>query len=386
LEETRIRELSLSQRLRELLVLFLKLGSFGFGGPLALIAAMEDEAVRKRRWLSREHFLEALALTNMLPGPNAHEMGVYLGYLRAGVRGAVLSGLTFILPPFLLMLGLSWLYFRYGTVPEVEGLFYGLKPVVIAIILVTVWRLGRGAITDLKLAALCVGALVLTWRYPSAEPITLLVAGGLGILLYAFPHPGRWLAAGTLLAGSATPPLLGWDGGTLGDLALLFLRTGGLLFGGGYVMIPLIEHDVVERFGWLTRAEFLDGVALGQSTPGPIIITATFIGYKAAGLAGAIVATAAIFLPSFLLAIIVARFVPTLRRWATAQAFLRGISAAVVGAVLATALVLARTAITDPLTGTLMAVALVAALALKANILLLLGAGAFVGLVTKGAF
>ena len=373
------------QRLGELLGLFLRLGTFGFGGPNAHIAIMEEEAVRRRRWLSREHFVDILAVTNMLPGPNSTEMGIHLGYLRAGLPGAVLSGLAFILPAFFLLLGLSWAYFEHGTLLRVDALFYGVKPAAIAIILITVYRTGSAAISDGWQAGLFGAGLALTLLFPSVEPITLLLAGLAGILIYATPNPFRGFPAAAILLTTA-PPLLSWQGETLIDLSLLFLRTGGLLFGGGYVMIPLIEHDVVERFGWMSRQEFLAGVALGQATPGPIIITATFVGYKAAGLAGAAVATAAIFVPSFVISVTVARFVSSLRQWPLARAFLRGVGPAVVGAILAAAIILAREALTDALTVLLMLAALVALGRYRIGFPYVFGVSAAVGLLTKEVF
>lgn len=376
-------ETAAASRLGEAIRLFAKLGVIGFGGPTAHIALMEEEAVRRRGWLPRQHFLDALAVTNLVPGPNSTEMAIHLGYLRAKAAGAVASGLVFILPAFLLMLLLSWAYFEYGSTPRVGALFYGVKPIVIAIIAATIWRTGRAAVTDAKLVALFGAGLATTLLLPVWEPLVLLAAGVAGVALYAQPLAlGRYLPALALLTPVA--PLLAWQGDTLLDLALLFLRTGGLLFGGGYVMIPLIEHEVVEGFGWLTRKEFLDGVALGQSTPGPIVITATFVGYKAAGLAGAAVATAAIFLPAFVFAVAVARFVQAARRWEAARAFLKGVGAAVVGAILAAAVSLGRTALVDPLTWLLAAAALLALVRFRMEVTYLLATGAVMGFLAKG--
>lgn len=372
-------------RIRELLDLFLRLGIFGFGGPNAHIAIMEDEAVRKRSWLSRDYFVDILAVTNMIPGPNSTEMGIHLGYLRAGVLGGIISGMAFIVPAFLLMVGLSWAYFEHGTLLRTDALFYGIKPATIAIILITVYRTGRTAVTDGWQAGLFLAGLAFTVLYAGAEPIILLAAGVAGILIYATLRPSKgFLAAGILF--TAAPPILSWQGDTLVDLSLLFLRTGGLLFGSGYVMIPLIEHDVVESFGWMSREEFLDGVALGQSTPGPIIITATFVGYKAAGLAGAAVATAAIFFPSFVIAMAVARFVGAIRRWVIARAFLRGMGPAVVGAILAAAISLARVALTDALTVLIALATLVAVTRFRVSFPYLFGISAAIGLMAKELF
>jgi chromate transporter len=372
--------------LAETVRLFGKLGVIGFGGPTAHIALIEQEAVHRRRWLDRQHFLDALAVTNMLPGPNSTEMAIHVGYLRAGLPGAIASGLAFILPAFALMLALSWAYFEHGASLHLDSFFYGVKPVVIAVVAAAAFRTGRAAVSDWKLLVLFLGGLVLTLALPVWEPLVLLAAGLTGLLIYAglprFPgrFPGR-LPALVLLA--AAPPLLAWRGDALVDLALLFLRTGGLLFGGGFVMIPLIQHDVVDGFGWLTREQFLDGVALGQSTPGPIVITATFVGYAAAGLPGAAVATVAVFLPSFVFATASARFIAAVRKWEYARAFLKGVAAAVAGAILAAGILLLDSAVVDPFTGVLAVLALVALVRLGMDVTFLLAAGAAVGLLVK---
>ena len=295
-----------ASRLREVLGYFGTLGVIGFGGPVAHVAMMERSAVHERGWITRQRFLDALAATNLIPGPNSTEMAIHLGYLRAGVAGAVGSGLSFILPAFFMMLGLSWAYFRYETSPAVGDFFYGIKPAVVALILVTAYRLfltGVGAprsfvarTGDWRLLAIFAVGLGLSLAYPGLEVAVLLAAGLTGLLIYGpqLRAPTASLAFVPLLA----VPLLAWHPGVLLDLGWLCLRTGGLLFGGGYVTIPLIEGPVVDHFGWLTREQFLAGVALGQSTPGPIVITATFVGYGAAGLSGAVVATVAIFTPA----------------------------------------------------------------------------------------
>ena len=371
-------------RIWELLRLFGKLGFIGFGGPMAHIGLLEDEVVNKRRWLDRRHFLDALAGTNLVPGPNSTEMAIHIGYLRAGIPGALISGLAFIAPAFVLMLALSWAYFEYGAKPGTEAVFYGLKPVVIAIIAGTVYRLGRSAVTDIPLAALFFGGFGLTLAIPGWEPLVLLSAGVIGVALYgavreSTPRAFAFPLLLVLLAVAATR----WDD-TLLDLGWLFLRTGGLLFGGGYVMIPLIEHDVVDRFAWLTRQEFLDGVALGQTTPGPIVITATFVGYGAAGWSGAVIATTAIFAPSFLFAVIVARFTTGLREWETGRNFLKGLSASAAGAILASAVTLGDKAPADTLTWVMCLAAMGLVMQARVQAMYLLAAGALIGFVAEG--
>jgi chromate transporter len=366
----------------ELLALFLKLGVIGFGGPAAHVALMEDETVVRRGWLDRKHFVDALATTNLVPGPNSTEMAIHLGFIRAGVPGAIVAGLAFIMPAFVLMLGLSWAYFEYGAETETEALFYGLKPVVLAIIVGAVWRLARTSVTGAPHALLFAGAFVIVLLAPGFEVLVLLGAGLIGVALLPRLPGGR--------ANVLVLPLIAvlavttrWDD-TLIDVGLLFLRTGGLLFGGGYVMIPLIEHDVVERFEWLTKEQFLDGVALGQSTPGPIVITSTFVGYGAAGWSGAVVATVAVFAPSFVFAVIVARFTDRLRAWKLGRDFLAGVGAAVAGAILATAALLAGDALDDVLTWAIAIVALAVLTLTRTQAIYLLAAGAVIGFLAEG--
>ena len=356
-------------RLREVIAYFGALGVIGFGGPNAHIAMMQRDAVERRGWLSGERFLHALAATNLVPGPNSTEMAIHLGYLRAGAAGAIFGGLAFILPAFVMMLGLSWLYFENATTPEVADLFYGVQPVVVALLVVTAYRLFLTGVGEPKrflgrqgdwhLALIFAASLALVVAFPGYEIAVLIGAGVIGFLLYgpALRLTSPSLALVQLLGVSA----FAWEPGTLLDLFWLCLRTGGLLFGGGYVMIPLLEDPVVGHFGWLTREQFLAGVAVGQTTPGPIVITATFVGYGAAGLAGAAVATFAIFLPSFFFAILTSRFIAAFGEVAWLRAALKGIGAAVVGTLFAVSVRLGESAFVDAAT---VAVGIAAALAL----------------------
>jgi chromate transporter len=341
---------------------------------------MERDAVERRGWLSRQRFLDALAATNLVPGPNSTELAIQFGQVRAGLAGAVASGVAFIAPAFLLMLALSWAYARWQTVPAMEDVFYGIKPAVIALILVTSFRLFRGSVSDWKLGAIFAASGALVYFLPGWEMAVLLGAGLAGLVLYgpAPRPPPRSLAVVPLLGASA----FAWEPRTLADLFWLCLRTGGLLFGGGYVMIPLLEHDVVERFGWMTREQFLDGVALGQSTPGPIVITATFIGYQAAGLPGALAATIAIFLPAFVFAILVGRFLEALAGSAALRAALKGIGAGVVGTILAVTARLGRSAVVDGWTVAIGLIALLALLRWRLHSAPLIGGAALAGLAT----
>jgi len=345
------RERPAPGRIAELLRVFGKLGIIGFGGPTAHIALFEDEIVSKRGWISRDQFVDALAATNIIPGPNSTEMAVHVGYRRAGVFGAVVAGAMFIAPAFLMMIVLSWAYFRWSGVAAVSDVFDGIKPAVIAVIVVTLWRLFKSSVRDVPQFGLMAAAGALAYAFTAWEPLILIAAGLAGVALYTKPGdyprlPLRVVVPWPLLGLPLAAAFFAWRPGELGGLAIVFLRAGGLLFGGGYVMIPLIQDSVTKQHGWLTQRQFLDGVALGQATPGPIIITATFVGYAAAGLTGAAVATVAVFAPAFILAIVAGNFLERVRSWKMATAFLKGVGPAVVGTIAAVSVELGRDAIT----------------------------------------
>jgi chromate transporter len=365
--------------------LFFKLGAISFGGPAAHIALMEQETVRKRGWLSREHFLDLLAATNLVPGPNATEMAIHIGFLQAGWPGFIAGGVAFIVPAFLISLALAVAYVRLGSLPQVAGLFYGINPVVMAIILVATYRLGRTALRDKRTAS--IGAISLAAALAGVNEVVVLLAAGLaGILLYTQPWKSRSHAALLLMAWSpltALPilPAVAWMDDRLLRLALFFLKVGALLFGSGMVLFAFIQRDVVSGFGWLTQQQLLDAIAVGQMTPGPVLSTATFIGYLVAGVPGAIVSTAAIFLPSFVIVALIGPWIPRLRKSPVAQAFLRGVNAAVVALMLAVSVTLFRSAIVDVWTVLILCAALLALLRFRADALWLVLGGAAIGLV-----
>jgi chromate transporter len=372
-----------SQRTRRLLQvagLFLKLGTISFGGPAAHIALMEQEVVHQRGWLSREHFLDLLAATNLVPGPNAVEMAIHLGFVRAGWPGLLAGGVAFILPAFFISLALSVVYVQYGALPQGAALFYGISPAVLAIVLAATYRLGRTAIRDkrsLALGVVCLGAALL-----GVNEVAVLVAAGVaGVLLYAPPR-GLGLA-GLTLGGLPLAPA--WLAAPLLDdrlvqLGLFFLKVGALLFGSGMVLFAFVQGDVVTRYGWLTQQQLLDAIAVGQMTPGPVLSSVTFIGYLVADWPGAVVATVAVFLPSFVIIALIGPWIPRLRRSPTAQAFLRGVNAAVVALILAVSLMLFRAAIVDVWTVLVLLVGLIALLRFRVNTLWLVLGGAACGL------
>jgi len=357
--------------------IFLKLGVAGFGGPLAHIALIRDEAVEKRGWLREAELLQGLALSQALPGPASTQLAIYVGFRLRRYRGAIVSGCAFILPAFFMMLALSWLYFRFQAIPAVQELFYGVTPAVLAVILVSGYKLGKSVATDRMLLATVVvsGALV---ALGSLNIILLFVlAGVFGILVYG---PGRppWGRRGTpaMVLALALPAVLP-------QLAWFFLKVGSLIYGGGLVIVPFIEQEVVNTLGWLTPKEFLDGLALGQMTPGPVVITATFIGYKVGSYWGALVATAAIFLPSFLFIFLGAAYLEKIEHSPTVQAFLKPVNAAAVGAILGSFFTLSYRALLEPIPLALFALAVLAMWGFKINFIKVAAVGAVAGWVIQ---
>ncbi len=381
---------SLSSRLRELTHLFLKLGAIGFGGPQAHIAMIHDEAVVRRRWFTEEQFLEGVAVCEMLPGPASTQMGIYTGYIRAGQLGALVAGICFVLPAFLIVLTLSWAYFHFQGVPQIDDLFLGMSPVVIAIIFGFCWKLAKKAIKDWQGAAIALTVILITLLFQVNVLLQFLLAGTVGLFLYCpkqpptstpYHHTRAWLLPLLPIVQVLPTTLAAIPGEALelssflgleriqsyfAPLTLFFLKVGSFIFGGGLVIIPLLEFEVVSQLHWLTQSEFLDGVAIGELTPGPVTITAAFVGYKVAGVLGALVAAIAIFTPSFLFIIGAAPFLIRIRRNPWIQSFLKGVTPAVLGAIAAAAIPLAQAAILqDSLPRTLVAV-IVGAIALLA--------------------
>jgi chromate transporter len=344
--------------------LFLKLGAIGFGGPAAHIALMEDEVVRRRGWVDRARFLDLLGATNLIPGPNSTEMAIHLGYLRAGWPGLVVAGICFIGPAMLITLALAIAYARTARLPEAAWLLYGVKPVIIAVVVQALLGLGRRALaTPLAAAtAVAVGALAAS----GVNEVALLFGAALAVPLARRLGPGAGAgpagtAAGAALAALAPSPVLAAAGGAapvgLAPLFLICLKVGAILFGSGYVLLAFLRPELVERTGWLTDRQLLDAIAVGQLTPGPVLTTATFVGYLVAGVPGALVATLGIFLPSFVFVAASSPLVPRLRRSRWAAGFLDGANAASVALMAVVTWQLGRAAIVDPLTAGLALVA-----------------------------
>jgi chromate transporter len=337
-------------RIKEVIKLFLKLGFTAFGGPAAHIGMMHDEVVKRRKWLDEQEFLDLLGATNLIPGPNSTEMVIHLSFKRAGWRGLILGGMSFILPAMLIVLGLAWLYVQYGAYPQVEWLLYGIKPVVIAIVLQALWSLGRKAIKDKLSGFLVVGVVILYWL--GVNEIGLLFGGGFVFFLIknlknlklqhiaGIALPGSLLTFAPQALATAPLPLLFFT----------FLKIGSILYGSGYVLLAFLRADFVVQLGWLTDQQLIDAIAIGQVTPGPVFTTATFIGYILAGVPGALLATLGIFLPSFVFVALSSPLIPKLRNSKFFGSLLDGINAASLGLMAAVLVQLGRSSLIDPVT------------------------------------
>jgi chromate transporter len=340
-------------RLRELATLFLKLGATSFGGPAAHIAMMEEEVIRKRQWLTRQQFLDLLGAANLIPGPTSTEMAISVGFVRAGWMGLCVAGSSFILPAALITAGFAWAYIHFGSLPQATSLLSGIKPAVVAIIAIAVSRLGKAALKDAVLSGL--GALALAAFFLGLNPIAILFGGGvLGTLVKRaadlIPPGGPRMVAGLFAALGPRPAssttlwrTIGFLGpaaaaaapvaakASLGRIALFFLKIGAVLYGGGYVLLAFLEQGLVRQNAWLTHQQLLDAVAIGQFTPGPVLSTATFIGYLLGGAPGAAVATLAIFLPSFFYVALLAPVLFKLRQSPWMASFLDSVNVCAVG-------------------------------------------------------
>jgi chromate transporter len=363
-------------RLRELIVVFATLSVIGFGGPAAHIALMRREVVERRRWLSDGRLLDLVGITSLIPGPNSTELAMLVGQRRAGRMGLLLAGLAFILPASAIVLVLAWAYVAFGSTPAGEGLLYGAGPVIVAIVVAALVAFARTALSR-PLSWALAGAVGLLWLLGVNELVLLLGAAA----TTAVARAGRHAATPVLLAlpalaaaGSSTVNLV--------TLAGVFLKAGALLYGSGYVLIAFLRGDLVDRLGWLTETQLLDAVAIGQVTPGPLFTTATFIGYLLAGVPGALVATVAIFLPSFVVVALIAPWIERVRDRPLTAALLDGVNAGAIGLMAAVALQLGSTAIRDPLTVAIGVLAGLAMLGGRAPSVLLVAAGGAVGLVS----
>jgi chromate transporter len=387
-----------SNGLAEVASLFLRLGFTAFGGPAAHIAMMRQEIVQRRGWISDERFLDLLGIVNLIPGPNSTELAIYLGYVRAGWPGLIVAGVCFIGPAMLIVLAFAWLYVRYGTLPQAGWLFYGIKPVVIAIVAQALWGLLRTVLKSVLPAVLIVVVLVLYLL--GVNELLLLFGGGItygcvrwlqkrnkghvvhSVLPFTLPTVGL---RGLWRVVAISPPFASMVAVvvpvSLPTLFLTFLKIGATLYGSGYVLLAFLRGDLVDRLHWLTDRQLLDAVSIGQFTPGPVFTTATFVGYLIGGLPGALLATLGIFLPSFVLVAVIHPLATRLRRSPWTAALLDGVNAAAIALMGGVLIELGRSALIDVLTWVLALISLAILLRFKINSVWLILAGAVVGVV-----
>ncbi|MFA5293820.1 MAG: chromate efflux transporter [Phycisphaerae bacterium] len=366
-------------KLVEVILLFLKLGAISFGGPATQFALMHDEVVRKRKWLDEQQFLDLVGATNMIPGPNGTELAMHIGFLQAGWRGLIAGGLCLALPAIFIVLVLAYLYVQYGTLPQAEWLLYGVKPVVIAIILQAIWQLGRKAVKDVLVAAIVL--IVFALYFVHINEVILLFGGGLAVMLFKnirqlqnrnccvslVPLGGMGILSQVMMNFSFS------------RLFLVFLKIGAVWYGTGYVLLAFLRGDFVERLGWLTTQQLLDAVAVGQITPGPLFTTATFIGYILGGFKGAVLATVGIFLPSFIFVAVSNPLIPRLRKSPWTGALLDGINAAAISLMAAVTCQLARDSLIDIGAVIIFGVTFILLIRFKINSMWLIAGGALAG-------
>src|SRR6202521_3889213 len=397
-----LSETSGATPLKELALFFLRLGTTAFGGPAAHIAMMEDELVRRRKWLSREKFLDLLGASNLIPGPSSSELAIHIGYLRAGWMGLVVGGICFILPAAILVACFAWAYLRFGHLPAAAALLYGVKPVVVAVILQSLWGLGRTAVKSGLLAA--AGVICVALIFLGVNAVLILAATGATVAcfhgIFVARKKQRAAGASALLLSRRSvhlkiSRLLTYAGtGAAATLAtglapgmwamfLAFLKIGSVVFGSGYVLLAFLRADLVVHRAWVTDAQLVDAIAVGQVTPGPVFTTATFLGYLLRGPVGAAVATVGIFLPAFLLVAISGPLIPFIRRSATAGAFLDGVNVASLALMAVVSYQLGRSAIVDGLTVGLAIASAILLLRFRINSAWLVLGGAVMGIAAR---
>jgi chromate transporter len=385
----------------EIAGVFLKIGAMSYGGP-AIMGIMQAEIQEKRGWISKEAFVEGLALVNMLPGPGATQLGIFIGHEKAGLAGGIIAGVCFILPAFLIMLGLAAAYVAFGTLPSMRNAFYGIGPVVVGIFGVSVYRLGKATIREWSQIAIAVAVAIVLFFTSIGLVLPLMAAGCAGMALFHSRRTGL-IALAALVAAFAsyylvdialtqfvtpTAVILTPSNSTspsLWESAAFFAKVGAFTFGGGLSMLAFMQEQVVNQFHWLTPQEFVDGLALGQLTPGPILMLAAFIGYKLGDVAGAAVAGWAIFFPSFVMMLVV---LPLLRRLKDLQwlrAFMRGVGPAVIGALAVSLVQMAPHAAPDVFTWALLALTIGILLLRNVGPLPLMAGGAVIGLLSRGS-
>jgi len=369
--------------LLEVAQVFLKLGTLAFGGPAAHIGMMRDEVVRRRQWVSDQEFLDLLGAANLIPGPNSTEMTILLGARRAGWRGLIIGGVSFIVPAMLIVMLFGWLYVNYGSLPQMEWLLYGVKPVMVAIILSAVWELGKRAVKGRL--TLVVGLIALLLYALGAGEIPLLLVGGVLVMLIQNRSRLHWRgsAPAAILFGGSLGPIVSAAATPFSYAQLFwsFFKIGAVLYGSGYVLIAFMQTEFVQNLGWLTNQQLLDAIVVGQITPGPLFTSATFVGYVLGGVPGALIATIGIFLPAFILVASVRPFVPRLRQSPWFGALLDGVNVVSLALVVGVTVGLGRASFIDPLTIAIAVLSLLILLRFKINSTWLVLGGALLGLL-----
>jgi chromate transporter len=380
---------------KEIATSLFRLGATSYGGP-AIMGVMQAELQEKRKWVSKERFLEGLSVANMVPGATATQLGIFLGYARGGWWGGLIGGLCFVAPAFFIMLVLTIAYATFGFTPIARGALYGLGPVVIGLFAVAIYRLGRSAMSTIPEAVIGVMAGAASLWTPLGIVAILVLAGCAGLALFQPKRPGAlvvvlssvlflavlftawWLnaSAGSSAASGRIP-----NPNSLLDIGVYFLKVGAFTIGGGLTMIAFIQDQVVGQFGWLTPREFIDGLALGQLTPGPVLMIAAYVGYKVAGPTGAAVAATAAFLPSFIIMLVILPVLDRVRKLAWMRAIMKGMGPAVIGVLAVSLIRLAPAALPDPITIVILAATLVAQMVFRIGVFKLMIAGAILGVL-----
>jgi chromate transporter len=370
-------------RILDLVRYYLYLGALGFGGPVALCGQMEKELVEERKWVTKEELREGIAVCQSMPGPLAIQVGIYVSYLRGGFSGAWAGGWAFIFPNFLIVAALGALYVHFGDLPPVRAIFYGVSPAVIALILHSCYRLAKLGMEDWLQWAIAAACLVITVAVQAEVAILFIAAGIVGILYYGTLFRMTRVPSLPLLAMAPVGAIAlgGASGSILGKLLVFFLKAGSLTFGSGLVIVPFLEKGLVQQTGWLDERQFLVAVAMGMLSPGPVVITATFVGYLVAGFWGSLVSTVGIFLPSFLLVLIVAPILIRHRANRNVQGFVKGAYAAAIGTILGASILLGRIAIGDWLTASVGLLSLLVLFRWKVSNPVLVAATAAIGLI-----
>jgi len=380
---------------KEIAASLFRLGATSYGGP-AIMGVMQAELQEKRGWVSKERFLEGLAVANMLPGATATQLGIFLGYARGGWWGGLLGGICFVLPAFFIMVALTLAYAGLSVTPVARGALYGLGPVVLGLYAVAVYRLGRTAATTVPEAAIGILAAAASIGTPLGIVVILVLAGIVGVLLFQPARPGALVAVSASALFLAVLAAAWWlpmstslsalpggnpDPKSLWDIGIYFLKVGAFTIGGGLAMIAFIQDQVVGQFGWLTPREFIDGLALGQLTPGPVLMIAAYVGYKMAGVAGAGMAAGAAFLPSFLIMLGVLPVLERIRKLAWVRAVMKGMAPAVIGVLAVSLFRLAPAALPDAFAVAILAATLLALMVFRIGAFKLMIAGAILGVL-----